>query len=39
MLKMHLIVEVLRMICAVYGIADVVQTIDKLSYIWTFTTY
>ena len=26
---MHLITEVLRMICAVYGIASVVQTIDK----------
>ena len=31
MLKMHLIIEVLRMICAVYGIASVVQAIDKYS--------
>ena len=29
MLKMHLIIEVLRMICAVYGIVSVVQTIDN----------
>ena len=29
---MHLIIEVLRMICAIYGIARFVQTIENTPY-------